>query len=69
MKFKMIHENYNVQDLERSFYEQASVSRNAGARFTPDGSFIIVYIGNAHLRRILKWNLRRRPRWPASAQS
>ena len=36
MKFKMIHENYNVQDLNRSldFYKRHSDSPNAGARQT-----------------------------------
>ena len=48
MKFKMIHENYNVRDLDRSlaFYEKAlglKVKRRSEAK---DGSFIIVYIGN-----------------------
>ena len=48
MKFKMIHENYNVRDLDASlaFYEKAlglrEVRRNAAA----DGSFIIVYVAN-----------------------
>ena len=46
MKFEMIHENYNVSDLERSiaFYEKAlglrEVRRNEKADFT------IVYMGN-----------------------
>ena len=46
MKFKMIHENYNVADLEKSmaFYEKAlglhEVSRKNG-----DG-FVLVYMGN-----------------------
>ncbi len=49
MNFKMIHENYNVLDLDRSlkFYEEAlgltEIRRNTAA----DGSFIIVYVGNA----------------------
>lgn len=48
MKFKMIHENYNVQDLDKSlaFYEKAlglTVNRRKEAE---DGSYIIVYIGN-----------------------
>lgn len=48
MKFKMIHENYNVCDLDRSlaFYRDAlglhEVRRNAA----PDGSYIIVYVAN-----------------------
>ena len=48
MKFQMIHENYNVLDLERSikFYEDAlglSVKRRNNAL---DGSFCIVYLAN-----------------------
>lgn len=48
MKFRMVHENYNVQDLDRSlaFYDKAlglkEVRRNAAA----DGSFIIVFLQN-----------------------
>lgn len=48
MKFKMIHENYNVADLARSmaFYEKA-VGLHEKRRITAeDGSFIIVYMGN-----------------------
>ena len=46
MNFKMIHENYNVSDLERSlaFYEKALGLKEI-RRKTRD-SFIIVYIGN-----------------------
>ena len=50
MFFKMIHENYNVKDLEASmaFYEKAlglhEVRRNEAA----DGSFVIVYMANEH---------------------
>ena len=48
MQFKMVHENYNVADLDKAlaFYREAlgltEKRRNAAA----DGSFIIVYIGN-----------------------
>ena len=48
MKFKMIHENYNVSDLGKSlaFYKEAlgltEVRRNEAA----DGSYIIVYVAN-----------------------
>ena len=48
MKFKMVHENYNVTDMDRSlaFYEKA-LGLTEKRRITPeDGSFIIVYIGN-----------------------
>ena len=48
MKFKMIHENYNVLDLNRSldFYEKALGLKEIHRIEAPDGSFIIVYIGN-----------------------
>jgi len=48
MKFKMVHENYNVKDLDASlaFYKEAlglTEKRRINAK---DGSFIIVYLGN-----------------------
>ena len=48
MKFKMIHENYNVQNLERSmkFYEEALGLLETRRIESEDGSFIIVYLGN-----------------------
>lgn len=48
MKFKMIHENYNVADLERSlrFYEEALGLKEIRRNEAQDGSFIIVYVGN-----------------------
>ena len=47
MKFKMVHENYNVADLERSlaFYQEALGLTEKRRKVTDD--FIIVYIGNA----------------------
>ena len=49
MKFKMYHENYNVADLERSlrFYEEALGLREVRRSEAADGSFVIVFIGNA----------------------
>lgn len=49
MKFKMIHENYNVFDLERSkaFYKQALGLEEVRRITAPDGSYIIVYLANA----------------------
>ena len=46
MKFKMVHENYNVSDLGKSmaFYEKALGLREV-RRINGNG-FIIVYIGN-----------------------
>ena len=48
MKFKMVHENYNVQNLEKSlaFYEKALGLTEKRRKTAPDGSFIIVFIGN-----------------------
>ena len=48
MKFKMVHENYNVQDLDVSlaFYEKALGLKECRRKTAEDGSFIIVYICN-----------------------
>ena len=49
MKFKMVHENYNVADLEKSltFYREALGLTEIRRKEAADGSYIIVYIGNA----------------------
>lgn len=49
MHFKMIHENYNVLDLDRSleFYEKALGLKEKRRTEAPDGSFIIAYLGSA----------------------
>ena len=48
MKFKMIHENYNVSDLERSlkFYEEALGLTERRRKEAADGSYVIAFIGN-----------------------
>ena len=48
MKFKMVHENYNVKDLDASlkFYEEALGLTERRRIVSEDGSFIIVYVGN-----------------------
>ena len=48
MKFKMVHENYNVADLKRSleFYEKALGLTERRRISGPDGAFIIAYLGN-----------------------
>lgn len=48
MSFKMVHENYNVFDLQKSldFYEKALGLTEKRRIEAPDGSFTIVYIGN-----------------------
>ncbi len=47
MKFKMIHENYNVANLEKSmkFYEEALGLKEVRRKTADDGSFVIVYLG------------------------
>lgn len=47
MKFKMVHENYNVADLDRAlaFYEKA-LGLTEKRRINGEG-FIIAYVGNA----------------------
>ncbi len=48
MKFKMVHENYNVSDLDRSlkFYKEAVGLEEVRRKVADDGSFIIVFISN-----------------------
>ena len=48
MRFEMYHENYNVLDLKRSmeFYEKAWGLVEKKRIEAPDGSFVIVYVGN-----------------------
>lgn len=48
MKFQMYHENYNVKNLEESlqFYREALGLTEQRRIEAPDGSFIIVYVGN-----------------------
>ena len=48
MNFKMIHENFNVTDLERSlaFYDKALGLREKRRMAAPDGSFVICFVGN-----------------------
>ena len=46
MQFTMIHENYNVSDLDASiaFYGKALGLREVRRKTAEDGSFIIVYL-------------------------
>ena len=48
MQFKMIHENYNVRDLDASlaFYEKALGLREVRRKVHPEGAHIIVYLAN-----------------------
>ena len=47
MKFKMIHENYNVFDLDKSkaFYKEALGLEEKSRITAEDGYFIIIYLG------------------------
>ena len=49
MKFRMVHENYNVADLEKSmaFYEKALGLTETRRKTAEDGAHIIVYLSNA----------------------
>lgn len=46
MNFKMIHENYNVSNLENSiaFYEKALGLKEMRRKVAEDGSFIIAFL-------------------------
>jgi lactoylglutathione lyase len=48
MKFKMVHNNINVLDLQKSmaFYAEALGLKEIKRITAPDGSFIIVYLGD-----------------------
>ena len=48
MKFKFVHNNINVKDLDKSlaFYREALGLTEMRRITPPDGSFIIVYLGD-----------------------
>lgn len=48
MKFKMVHENYNVADLDKSiaFYNEALGLNECRRKTADDGSYIIVFLSN-----------------------
>ncbi|HHU17263.1 MAG: VOC family protein [Anaerovoracaceae bacterium] len=48
MEFKLVHNNINVLDLEKSlkFYEEALNLKEVRRKTAQDGSFILVYIAN-----------------------
>ena len=48
MDFRMVHENYNVADLDRSldFYKKALGLKEKRRKEAKDGSYIIVFLGN-----------------------
>ena len=48
MKFKLVHNNINVLDLEKSmkFYEEALGLKEVRRKVASDGSYIIVFVAN-----------------------
>ncbi len=48
MQFKMVHNNYNVFDLEKSlkFYDEALGLKEIRRNVHPDGDFIIVFLSD-----------------------
>lgn len=48
MQFKMVHENYNVADLDKSieFYNKALGLHEVRRKTAEDGSFIIAFLAN-----------------------
>lgn len=48
MNFKMVHENYNVLNLEKSlaFYKEALGLTEIRRKEAEDGAYIIVFVGN-----------------------
>lgn len=48
MKFTFAHNNFNVKDLEKSlaFYEESLGLKETRRITAPDGSFIIVFLGD-----------------------
>ena len=46
MKFRMVHENFNIVDLDRSlaFYDEALGLKEKRRKVGKDGSFILVYL-------------------------
>lgn len=56
MKFKMIHNNLNVFDLQKSlaFYEKALGLKEVRRKEAGDGSFTIVYLANEQAQHQLE---------------
>ena len=55
MKFTMIHNNFNVSDLDRSllFYKEALGLEPVRTVAAPDGSFKLVFLGDG----VSEWRL------------
>ncbi|MCD8090885.1 MAG: VOC family protein [Clostridiales bacterium] len=48
MNFKMVHENYNISDIDKSleFYEKALGLKEKRRKTAADGSYVIIFVGN-----------------------
>ena len=56
MNFKIVHNNNNVLDLEKSlkFYEEALGLKESRRKEAADGSFILVYLGDGQSGHLLE---------------
>ena len=56
MNFRFAHNNFNVIDLEKSmkFYEEALGLHEVRRKEAPDGSFILVYLGDGESKHQLE---------------
>jgi len=56
MKFKFDHNNFNVLDLEKSlaFYREALNLKEVRRHESPDGSFILVFLGDGSTSHLLE---------------
>lgn len=56
MKFKFIHNNFNVLDLDKSvaFYEEALGLKEKKRKEAADGSFILIYLGDEVTEHLLE---------------
>ncbi|MCD7905159.1 MAG: VOC family protein [Clostridiales bacterium] len=48
MNFKMIHENYNITDIDKTldFYKKALSLTEKRRNTAADGSYVIIFVGN-----------------------
>lgn len=56
MKFKMVHNNFNVLNLEKSiaFYQEALGLEVIKRKEAQDGSYILVFMGNSEAPHMLE---------------
>lgn len=56
MRFKFVHNNFNVLNLDKSikFYEEALGLKEVRRKKADDGSFILVYMGDGNTNHTLE---------------